>query len=170
MGDFNLTRSPRDRSNDNFNDLEAGLLNGIIEIPLLDCHFTWSNQQHLYILVHFDRVMVNENCSLALLDSTFTSSIRPIFDHVPLHLEASSKAPISTIFCLDSTWLSHGAFVDIANANLLSLMDCHNNLPHTGLLCLRLKCIRSAAHARAPPLHLYGQSPYGYPSFRQAGR
>jgi exonuclease III len=49
MGDFNLTRSPRDKSNGNFNGSEATQFNefinnlGLIEIPLLDWQFTWSN-------------------------------------------------------------------------------------------------------------------------------
>jgi exonuclease III len=42
MGDFNLIRTPRDKSNGNFNSSEANLFNGfinnlgLIEIPLLD--------------------------------------------------------------------------------------------------------------------------------------
>jgi exonuclease III len=42
IGDFNLIRSPRDKSNGNFNSSEASLFNdfinnlGLIEIPLLD--------------------------------------------------------------------------------------------------------------------------------------
>jgi hypothetical protein len=50
MGDFNLLRAPRDKSNNNFNPVEAIAFNDLInnqcvlEIPLLDRQFTWSNQ------------------------------------------------------------------------------------------------------------------------------
>jgi hypothetical protein len=46
MGDFNLIRTPRDKSNDNFNAVEAASFNsfindlGLLEIPLLDRQFT----------------------------------------------------------------------------------------------------------------------------------
>jgi exonuclease III len=61
MGDFNLTRSPWDKSNDNFNSSEATQFNdfinnlGLIEIPLLDWQFTWSNlQDPLFLLVSIE--------------------------------------------------------------------------------------------------------------------
>jgi exonuclease III len=50
MGDFNLLRAPRDKSNNNFNTAEAASFNdfinglGLLEISLLDRQFTWSNQ------------------------------------------------------------------------------------------------------------------------------
>jgi exonuclease III len=67
MGDFNLIRSPRDKSNGNFNSSEATLFNdfinnlGLMEIPLLDRQFTWSNQQNPPILARLDRVLVNQD-------------------------------------------------------------------------------------------------------------
>jgi hypothetical protein len=72
MGDFNLIRPPRDKSNDNFNVSEAALFNdsinnlGLIEIPLSDRQFTWSNLQDPPILARLDRVLVNPEWSMAL--------------------------------------------------------------------------------------------------------
>jgi len=49
FGDFNLIRSPNEKSNDNFNSTEAGWFNefiselGLQDIPLLDRLYTWSN-------------------------------------------------------------------------------------------------------------------------------
>jgi exonuclease III len=123
MGDFNLVRAPRDKSNDNFNSSEAASFNdfinnlGLIEIPLLDRQFTWSNQQNPPILARLDRVLVNPEWSLALPDSTLTSSSRPTSDHVTLHLEASSKAPRSNVFRLENTWLSHPDFSTLVGCN-----------------------------------------------------
>lgn len=51
LGDFNLVRSPGERSNDNFDIHEADWFNSMIddlallEVPLLDRRFTWSNHQ-----------------------------------------------------------------------------------------------------------------------------
>jgi exonuclease III len=109
LGDFNLMRSPRDKSNGNFNAAEATSFNyfinnlGLLEIPLLDRQFTWSNQQNPPILARLDRFLINPEWSLALPDSTLTSLARPTSDHVPLHLEASSKAPRSTIFRMENS-------------------------------------------------------------------
>ena len=45
-----------------------------------------------------DRLLVNSDWSSALPDSTLTSTVRTTSDHVPIHLEASSKAPRSNLF------------------------------------------------------------------------
>jgi hypothetical protein len=80
MGDFNLVRTPRDKSNQRINSQESASFNdfintlGLLEIPLLDRQFTWSNQQDPPILARLDRVLVNPEWSFALPDTTLTSS------------------------------------------------------------------------------------------------
>jgi exonuclease III len=75
LGDFNLIRHPREKSNDNFNPSEASLFNdfisslGLLEISLLDHQFTLSNQQNPPILARLDRALVNTDWSIALPDS-----------------------------------------------------------------------------------------------------
>jgi exonuclease III len=121
--DFNLLRAPRDKSNDNFNLAEATIFNesinsmGLLEIPLLDRQFTWSNQQDPPILARLDRILVNPEWSFALPDTTLTSSARPISDHVPLHIIAATKAPRSNIFRMENTWLSHSSLPPIIENN-----------------------------------------------------
>jgi len=52
LGDFNITRGPEERSNDNFNAGEAALFNEaiddieLVEVLLQDQRFTWSNRQN----------------------------------------------------------------------------------------------------------------------------
>jgi endonuclease/exonuclease/phosphatase family metal-dependent hydrolase len=64
-GDFNLTRDPADRNNDNFSAAEAELFNnaindlGLIELPLRDRLYTWSNKRAVPTLVRLDRVFIN---------------------------------------------------------------------------------------------------------------
>jgi hypothetical protein len=165
MGDFNLIWAPRDKSNNNFNASEAALFNdfinnlGLLEIPLLDSQFMWSNLQDPPILARLDRVLVNPEWSLSLPDSTLTSSSHPTSDHVPLHLEASSKAPRSNVFCFENSWLSHSSFPPLVLANWNSIGSSHDHLPSVGKLCLKLKRVRSAARAwakerRLPSLYL----------------
>ena len=77
IGDFNLIRAPKDKSNNNlFNDFING--SGLIEVPLLDRQFTWSNNQNPPIMARLDRLLVNSDWSLALPDSTLTSTWRPL--------------------------------------------------------------------------------------------
>ncbi|XP_071680542.1 uncharacterized protein [Lolium perenne] len=160
LGDFNLIRTPRDKSSGNFNAAEASLFNwfidnlGLIEILLLDRQFTWSNQQNPPILARLDRVLVNQDWSLALPDSTLTSSARPTSDHVPLHLTASSKAPRSKKFRMENSWLTHPSFAYLANANWNSVGPAHTHLSPVGRLCLRLKRVRASARVWARDLKL----------------
>jgi hypothetical protein len=131
LGDLNLVRAPREKSNGNFNAAEAALFNGFINnigvqaIPLLEQKFTWSNQQDPPILALLDRVLINPEWSLALPDSTLTSSSHPTLDHVPLNLVASSKAPRSTIFRMENTSLYHPYFPRIVSNNWHSVGANH---------------------------------------------
>ncbi|CAN6285105.1 unnamed protein product [Urochloa humidicola] len=60
FGDFNLTRSPSDKNNSNFHSSESALFNatlhdlGLLEIPLLDRAYTWSNKRDVPTLVRLD--------------------------------------------------------------------------------------------------------------------
>ncbi|XP_071680432.1 uncharacterized protein [Lolium perenne] len=165
LGDFNLIRTPREKSSGNFNAVESSLFNefindlALIEIPLLDRQFTWSNQQDPPIMARLDRALVNQDWSFALPDSTLTSSARPSSDHVPLHLIASSRAPRSKVFRMENSWLSHPSFTASANANRCSVGAGHSHLSPISGLCLRLKRIRAAARVWAkdrklPPVYL----------------
>jgi hypothetical protein len=146
-------RHPKDKSNDNFNASEARFFNdfinnlGLLEIPLLDRQFTWSNQQDTPILARLDWIFVSNDWSLALPDSTHTSATRPTSDHVPLILEASSKALHSTIFRFENSWLNHSDFPFIVSSNWNSVGPSHDHLSHVGRLCLKLKRFRSVARS-----------------------
>jgi hypothetical protein len=115
----------------------------------LDRKFTWSNQQNPPILARLDWVLVNPDWSFALPDSTLTSSCRPTSDHVPLHLETSTKAPHSKVFRLENTWLRHPSFPPLVSSNWLSVGPNHSHLSSASCLCLHLKRIRSAARSWA---------------------
>lgn len=65
LGDFNLTRFPDDKNTDSFNVADADRFNevinalGLIEIPLVDRAYTWSNRRDEPTLVRLDRCFVS---------------------------------------------------------------------------------------------------------------
>lgn len=56
VGDFNLIRYPHEKNNNNFHAQEAAAFNdainslALIELPLLDRRFTWSNNRENPVL------------------------------------------------------------------------------------------------------------------------
>lgn len=63
IGDFNMTRVPTVKNNHNFNFVEAGMFNdmisaaGLMEIPLVDRAFTWSNKRDIPTLARLDAAL-----------------------------------------------------------------------------------------------------------------
>jgi hypothetical protein len=110
LGDFNIARSPDDRSNENFDVRAADLLNAFIddlelqELPLLDRRFTWSNGRDVPTLVRLDRALINMAWADCLFNSTLTSLLRNTSDHVPLLVSASSRAPAAQTFRCEWAW------------------------------------------------------------------
>lgn len=78
-GDFNLVREPSDKNNDNFNVCLASAFNSaihdmsLIELPLLDRLFTWSNKRTLPVLARLDRTFINGDFESAVPNTSLTS-------------------------------------------------------------------------------------------------
>ena len=108
VGDFNLIWFPGDKSNDNFDVHEASIFNefindsSLLEIPLLDRRYTWTNNQSEPTLVRLDRALVNTNWNVLLPNSSLTALPRPVSDHVPLALLATSNIPRPSVFRLNN--------------------------------------------------------------------
>lgn len=70
IGDFNLTRSPLDKNNSSFDHRLAAKFNaaldglGLIELPLLDQLYTWSNRRADPTLARLDHAFVNHDFSM----------------------------------------------------------------------------------------------------------
>lgn len=152
-GDFNLTRYPSDRSNDNFDRTEAVSFNDLInetelqEIPLMDRLYTWSNNQPHPILVKLDRFFVNIAWSNLFPDSTLSSATRTTSDHAPLTLSATSSVPRPQVFRFNNHWLANPSYKPLVHSNWNSVSPNHYNNSHTGQLCLKLKRVRAASKA-----------------------
>ena len=104
VGDFNLLRSTSDKNNPLFNSSLAESFNtcinslALLELPLLDRLYTWSNKRATPTLARLDRAFLDTDFSCLFPDSTLTSRVRSTSDHVPLLLTLHTNIPRSTIF------------------------------------------------------------------------
>jgi hypothetical protein len=117
LGDFNLIRHPSEKNNDNFNPALANSFNAminslaILELPLLDRRFTWSNGQEIPILARLDRAFLNNDWNAVLPHSALTSLPRPTSDDVPLLVTTATKIPSHASFCFENAWLLDPSFL-----------------------------------------------------------
>jgi len=150
LGDFNLIRSPDDRSNGNFNHQEAGWFNDAIEamdlqeLPLLDRRFTWSNRQEDPVLVRLDRFFVNTEWSLCLPNSTISSFSAAVSDHCQLLLSATTTIPKPTVFCFNNYWSRIAGFSDVVASAWLSVPGLQ--APHCNQAALLVKKLKRCRH------------------------
>jgi hypothetical protein len=79
-GDFNMIRYAHEKNNSNFRASEAEAFNEcinemqLIELPLLDRDFTWSNRRDNPTLERLDRFFVNVSWDEALPNTTLVGS------------------------------------------------------------------------------------------------
>ena len=154
VGDFNLICSPDDKSSDNFDAHEADLFNStiddlcLVETPLLDRLFTWTNNQPSPTLVRLDRSLVNTAWNTTFPDTSLKSLTRTTSDHILLLLSAATNVPRPAIFRLNNHWLSIPSFSSLVLSNWSSVDESHPRATSSSaLLCLRLKRIRCATRA-----------------------
>ncbi|KAF8670729.1 hypothetical protein HU200_050394 [Digitaria exilis] len=140
-GDFNMARSPEDKNNDNFNFSEANMLNDtinaieLIDIPLVDRAYTWSNKRATPTLVRLDRCLINLTWDSTFPNTCLTSLTRSVSNHVPLLLTASTKVPKGACFRFEDAWLHHAAFKDLMQVTLAN----HSHGSSAQALVKRLK-------------------------------
>lgn len=114
-GDFNLMRYASDKNNDSFRQPEANLFNqwinnsALIELPLLDRKFTWSNKRDRPTLELLDRVFVNDSWDQIFPDSSVSSLTRFVSDHVPLVISVCSSFPPPALFRFELGWAQNPA-------------------------------------------------------------
>ncbi|CAN6233698.1 unnamed protein product [Urochloa humidicola] len=162
MGDFNLTRSEHENSNGTLHPMLVDAFNecinklGLIDLPLLDRLFTWSNHRTNPTLARLDRVFFNIDMNASFPNSTLTSLSKPTSDHTPILLTISTSIPKPNLFRFENSWLKHSDFLPSV------LPAWHSVAPPgaTAALVGSLKAVRCASknwarRKRAPPsLHL----------------
>jgi endonuclease/exonuclease/phosphatase family metal-dependent hydrolase len=99
-----MIRYAHEKNNNIFHFAESKAFNDsidamcLIELPLLDRSYTWSNKRTNPTLERLDRVFINL-CWDELLPNTVLSSLtRTTSDHVPLKIVVSTKIPKSKMF------------------------------------------------------------------------
>ncbi|CAN6180303.1 unnamed protein product [Urochloa humidicola] len=118
VGDFNLVRDTGDKNNGHINHALCSAFNdtvdalGVIELPLLERLFTWSNMREQPTLARFDRAFFSNAFSCTFPDTSLTSLPRPTSDHYPLLVRISTTIPRSSLFCFENTWLHNPTFLE----------------------------------------------------------
>lgn len=103
-GDFNLLREPGDKNNDNFDASLADAFNAtihdlaLLELPLLDKLFTWSNKRVCPTLACLDRVFLNGTLETAIPNTTLTSLSHATSNHTPLLVTMDTTIPKTRCF------------------------------------------------------------------------
>jgi hypothetical protein len=149
-GDFNMIRYAHEKNNSNFRIAEAEAFNDcindmcLIEVPLLDRNFTWSNKRSTPTLERLDRVFINLTWD-ELLPSTILSSLtRTTSDHVPLKIDIATIIPRSNLFRFDNYW----AQVDDFRETVGATWSCQtNNTDPSVVLATKLKATKSGLRA-----------------------
>ncbi|CAO1939972.1 unnamed protein product [Urochloa humidicola] len=157
-GDFNLTRGAEDNSNgavhqglaDAFNDTIHKL--GLIDMPLLDRLFTWSNHRDNPTLARLDRVFINAEMSVCFPNSSLTSLPKPTSDHTPILLKLSTAIPKPNLFRFENGWLKHPDYLEA----VLPVWRSGGTRDAAASLVRSLKAVRGASKVwargkRAPP-------------------
>lgn len=122
-GDFNLTRGREENSNGTshtslctaFNDTIDHL--GLIDLPLLDRLFTWSNHRGSPTLARLDRVLFNVQMRSTFPNSSLSSLPKPTSDHTPIQLQMSTSIPKRNMFRFENAWLKNPDYLPSVLAN-----------------------------------------------------
>jgi hypothetical protein len=117
VDDFNLIRSPENRNWPGGDTNEMLLFNDIIhhldliEVPLKDRAFTWSNMQNNCLLEKPDWVFTSSNWTLAFPNTMAYSLSHVISGHVSYVIQMESTVPKSNIFMFENYWVSFPDFL-----------------------------------------------------------
>jgi hypothetical protein len=108
--DFNMIRFPHEKNNSNFHPEESKAFNDfinescLIDLPLLDRAFTWSNKRSTPTLERLDRAFINLSWDAMFPGSILSSRTRCTSNHVPLLVQVATQTPKATIIRFDNYW------------------------------------------------------------------
>ncbi|TVU21770.1 hypothetical protein EJB05_31429, partial [Eragrostis curvula] len=148
VGDFNLVRDLSDKNNNSFNANLAAAFNStlhslaLLELPLLDRLFTWTNNRSSPTLARLDRVFINNDFASLCPNTTLSSLPRITSDHTPFLATISTTIPKPSSFRFDTSWLRYPDFLP---AVLPAWYSTHSPGNASGHLAGSLKAVRHAA-------------------------
>jgi hypothetical protein len=103
-GSWQGIRYPTEKNNDNFDAPRAAAFNlaihnmSLMELPLLDRAFSWSNQRTPPVLARLDMALFNADFDAAAPNTTLSSLSHATSDHTPLHITIDTSIPKSHNF------------------------------------------------------------------------
>ena len=112
-GDFNVVRFPSEKwgagrhtgAMQNFSDFVFEL--GLVDLPLLEGQFTWSNNQDPSTKSRIDRFLVSTDLEEQFTKLTQKALPRFVSDHYPIMLECGSFNRGKSYFKFENMWLHH---------------------------------------------------------------
>lgn len=116
----------------------------LLELPLLDRLYTWSNKRAEPTLARLDRAFINGGFAQLFPNSSLNSRFGATSDHIPLILTTPTSIPKSFCFQFKNTWLKHPSFLPSV---LPAWSDAFVPLDATGSLVGRIKALRHCAKA-----------------------
>ena len=147
LGDFNMICYPHEKNNDNFHQSEVEAFNDcinsmcLIELPLIDRQYTWSNNCSTPTVERLDRAFINLAWDAILPNSIISSLTRRTSDHVPLILNISTHIPKARLFRFENCWVHRADFRDTVH----SAWHCRTrNSDPAGVLAEKLKATKRA--------------------------
>jgi hypothetical protein len=150
VGDFNLIRETVGKNNGNFDAAGANAFNSaiqnlaLLELPLLDRSYTWSNQRVCPVLARLDRAFFNVALDAVAPNTTLTSLPNATSDHAPLLVTLDSATPKTACFRFKNVWLHDPTFLPLIRPVWEAATDRAGGEP-AGELAVRLKdCCRAA--------------------------
>lgn len=117
VGDFNLTRSPANKNTAGLNWALASKFNSIIdklalmELPLLDRLYTWSNKRASPTLAHLDRAFIRTDFCSKFPNAFLSSRLGNPFDHTPIVVTIPTSLPKTHLFRFENAWLKNPTFL-----------------------------------------------------------
>lgn len=113
-GDFNSTRRQEERRGKNWSSRVTDLFNSliqdlaIIDLPMNNQSFTWSNMQRNPTMARLDRFLVSTEWDQEFPLTKVESLPRVTSDHFPILLSSESNVPRTRkIFRFEDVWLTH---------------------------------------------------------------
>nr|AAR01724.1 hypothetical protein [Oryza sativa Japonica Group] len=127
-GDFNILRSPNEKSNSNFDDRWPFLFNAIIdglclmELQMSGRNFTWANNLANPTYEKLDRVLMSTEWEHNFPLASVVALNRDISNHTPLLLNtnSSSQSNAQPCFKFELGWLLREGFVDMDGDQIIN--------------------------------------------------
>ena len=118
IGDFNFIRSQENRNKPGGNQSDMFLFNemignlGLLELPLKDRTYTWSNMQETPLLEQLDWFFTSANWISDYPNSMVFSLAKTGSDHAPCVVNIDTKIPKAKIFRFENYWVDMPGFKD----------------------------------------------------------